>query len=257
MNARHYYSQQQPSHQCRPNSNDIYLTYPQTDTPSMVQYEKDTGRQNCGIATNRQLLNSIVCCATAAATGLIHGRNRCEHPVSCSKHDLNALYINNNNNDNIGLTSKLFVNRNCRPINNPSEFYNKHYSMYTTRKRDPLPPTPPPPPINYSSPESISITDRWKHNYNDNSDFHKQSKNIPIIETNQKQNNASIDQELIQMLRYLMHRQEIDDNINRRLHEWRLFSMFIDKVLFWIFTITTIVTSVVFLLIIPVKRRGF
>lgn len=224
----------------------------------MVQFEKDTGRQNCGISTNRQLLNSIVCCATAAATGLIYNRNSNEHPVAFSKHDPNPLY--STNNDNISLTSKLFANRNCRPMNNPSKFRNKHCFLHTTRRREESPPTPPPPPINYSLPESIPIVDRWKHNYiNDNNNFNKNPKNNPInfITSNQKADNASIDQELIQMLRYLMHRQEIDDNINRRLHEWRLFSMFIDKVLFWIFTFTTIVTSVVFLLIIPVKRRGF
>lgn len=65
------------------------------------------------------------------------------------------------------------------------------------------------------------------------------------------------DAEIMQMLRYLMLRQETEDDCTRRIHEWRQLSMFIDKILFWIFTVVTLGTSLLFLLIIPFSRRGF
>lgn len=64
-------------------------------------------------------------------------------------------------------------------------------------------------------------------------------------------------EEVMVMLRYLMHRQETEDDVTRRIHEWRQLSMFIDKILFWIFTIVTVFTSCIFLLFIPIMRRGF
>lgn len=68
---------------------------------------------------------------------------------------------------------------------------------------------------------------------------------------------ADAGEEVMIMLRYLMHRQETEDNVTRRIHEWRQLSMFIDKILFWIFTIVTVFTSCIFLLFIPIMRRGF
>ena len=62
-------------------------------------------------------------------------------------------------------------------------------------------------------------------------------------------------EEVMVMLRYLMHRQETEDDCTRRIHEWRQLSMFIDKVLFWIFTIVTVLTSCIFLVFIPIMRR--
>ena len=64
------------------------------------------------------------------------------------------------------------------------------------------------------------------------------------------------DCEIRYLLGHLIKRQEFEDQCNRRIHEWRLLSMFIDKVLFWIFMLTTLATSVIFLVIIPIQRRG-
>lgn len=66
----------------------------------------------------------------------------------------------------------------------------------------------------------------------------------------------STEQEIANLLRHLLQRQDFEDNCNRRIHEWRILSVLIDKVLFWIFMLTTVATSVIFLLIIPIQRRG-
>jgi len=67
----------------------------------------------------------------------------------------------------------------------------------------------------------------------------------------------SSQEELSQILRYLLWRQEIEDHHNRMVHEWRLLALIIDKVLFWVFLIITFVSSLSFLVIIPIQRRGF
>lgn len=68
--------------------------------------------------------------------------------------------------------------------------------------------------------------------------------------------NISLEQEVKRMLRYVRHRQDMEDATNRRIHEWRLLSMFIDKILFWIFLVVTLATSIIFLVVIPIQRRG-
>ncbi len=67
----------------------------------------------------------------------------------------------------------------------------------------------------------------------------------------------SSQEELTQILRYLLWRQEIEDQHNRMVHEWRLLALVVDKVLFWVFLIVTFVSSLSFLVIIPIQRRGF
>lgn len=67
---------------------------------------------------------------------------------------------------------------------------------------------------------------------------------------------TELDNELIGLIHNLRRRQNMEDAHNRRMHEWRLLSMFIDKILFWIFTTVTVAISVTFLLIIPMQRRN-
>ncbi len=67
----------------------------------------------------------------------------------------------------------------------------------------------------------------------------------------------SSQEELSQILKYLLWRQEIEDQHNRMVHEWRLLALAVDKVLFWVFLIITLVSSLSFLVIIPIQRRGF
>lgn len=63
--------------------------------------------------------------------------------------------------------------------------------------------------------------------------------------------------ELLKIMRYLMWRQQLEDLHNKMVHEWRLLALAIDKVLFWVFLVITVVSSLSFLVIIPVQRRGF
>ncbi|RWS02706.1 ligand-gated ion channel subunit-like protein [Dinothrombium tinctorium] len=64
-------------------------------------------------------------------------------------------------------------------------------------------------------------------------------------------------EEMLRILRYLIWRQEIEDKHNKMVHEWRLLALAIDKVLFWVFLVITVTSSLSFLVIIPVQRRGF
>lgn len=76
--------------------------------------------------------------------------------------------------------------------------------------------------------------------------------------TSRKNNVRSESNEIIlSMLHNLMNRQRIEDDCIRRQHEWRQLSVLIDKILFWIFMIVTVFTSILFLFIIPIQRRGF
>lgn len=63
--------------------------------------------------------------------------------------------------------------------------------------------------------------------------------------------------ELLKIMRYLMWRQQLEDQHNKMVHEWRLLALAIDKVLFWVFLVITVVSSLSFLVIIPIQRRGF
>ncbi|CAG2177461.1 unnamed protein product, partial [Oppiella nova] len=76
-------------------------------------------------------------------------------------------------------------------------------------------------------------------------------------ETSPEMANQSSYEELTQILNYLLWRQEIEDNYNRMVHEWRLLALVIDKVLFWVFFVITLLSSLSFLVIIPIQRRGF
>lgn len=69
--------------------------------------------------------------------------------------------------------------------------------------------------------------------------------------------NDSASEEMLKILRYLIWRQDLEDQHNRIVHEWRLLALAIDKVLFWVFLVITVISSLSFLVIIPIQRRGF
>lgn len=71
------------------------------------------------------------------------------------------------------------------------------------------------------------------------------------------QNSSPVDDEMLKILRYLMWRQQLEDQHNKMVHEWRLLALAIDKILFWVFLVITVVSSLSFLVIIPIQRRGF
>lgn len=66
-----------------------------------------------------------------------------------------------------------------------------------------------------------------------------------------------VDDEIGQILVRLIQRQELEDIHNKVVQEWRYLALIIDKILFWIFLVMTVACSLLFLVILPAKRRGF
>jgi len=64
-------------------------------------------------------------------------------------------------------------------------------------------------------------------------------------------------EELLDACKYLLWKNELKVSNSAVVHEWRLLALFIDKILFWIFFIIITVSSLLFLVIIPVQQRGF
>ncbi|CAG2113693.1 unnamed protein product, partial [Medioppia subpectinata] len=63
-------------------------------------------------------------------------------------------------------------------------------------------------------------------------------------------------EELLDIIcRYLMWENELKEHESSVIHEWRLLALFIDRILFWIFFIITFCSSVMFLVVIPIKQR--
>lgn len=63
-------------------------------------------------------------------------------------------------------------------------------------------------------------------------------------------------EEIIRALKILLSRQEREDAEKKRLNEWRVIAIAVDRILFWVFFIVTTVSSVVFLVILPVVKRS-
>lgn len=63
-------------------------------------------------------------------------------------------------------------------------------------------------------------------------------------------------EEIIRALRILLSRQEREEAEKKRLNEWRVIAIAVDRILFWIFFLITTVSSVVFLVILPVVKRA-
>ena len=63
--------------------------------------------------------------------------------------------------------------------------------------------------------------------------------------------------EMLKILQNLVRRQNLEDEHNRAVHDWRLLALAVDRVLFWIILVITVISSVSFLVIIPIQKRGF
>ncbi|CAL8129179.1 unnamed protein product [Orchesella dallaii] len=61
---------------------------------------------------------------------------------------------------------------------------------------------------------------------------------------------------LVTAVRYLMSIQEQVESQNVLVAEWRLVAQAVDRILFWIFTVMTIISSMVLLLILPLYKRS-
>lgn len=65
-----------------------------------------------------------------------------------------------------------------------------------------------------------------------------------------------VQEEVLRTLRYLMEKQQREEHLTRTVNEWRQMALVIDRTLFWFFLIITAVSSICFLVVIPIQRRG-
>lgn len=88
----------------------------------------------------------------------------------------------------------------------------------------------------------------------------RRSHQIPTSKVNGSssgtQCSARIQEEILRSLRYIVQRQEQEDHRIRVVNEWRQIALVIDRILFWIFFIVTVMSSLSFLVIVPLHRRG-
>nr|XP_042902633.1 neuronal acetylcholine receptor subunit alpha-2 isoform X2 [Parasteatoda tepidariorum] len=103
---------------------------------------------------------------------------------------------------------------------------------------------------------------------NNSTDMSSNKRRSHGITTNKGQANGSspmgssgapgtkIQEEILRTLQYLLYRQEQEDHRIRVVNEWRQMALVIDRILFWIFFVITVVSSLSFLVIVPLHRRG-
>ena len=77
------------------------------------------------------------------------------------------------------------------------------------------------------------------------------TRHSPVVSSNYK-----IQEEILQSLRILISRQQKQDMDLKRMNEWRSIAIAVDRILFWIFFAITTVSSIVFLLILPLTKRA-
>ncbi|CAF0997049.1 unnamed protein product [Rotaria sordida] len=59
-------------------------------------------------------------------------------------------------------------------------------------------------------------------------------------------------------LKYLMNKQKLEEDRNEIINEWKLMAIIMDRLLFWLFTIFTVLSTVICLIIIPfLKNAGY
>jgi len=64
-------------------------------------------------------------------------------------------------------------------------------------------------------------------------------------------------EELLKSIKLLVGKQEDIEAQNVMVAEWRLVAQVVDKVLFWVFTTVTIVSSLLFLIVLPMYKRSW
>uniref|UniRef100_A0A131YGP4 Nicotinic acetylcholine receptor, invertebrate n=1 Tax=Rhipicephalus appendiculatus TaxID=34631 RepID=A0A131YGP4_RHIAP len=65
-----------------------------------------------------------------------------------------------------------------------------------------------------------------------------------------------VQEEVLRTLRYLLEKQQREEHLTRTVNEWRQMALVIDRTLFWFFLVITAVSSICFLVVIPIQRRG-
>ncbi|XP_015790530.1 acetylcholine receptor subunit alpha-type acr-16 [Tetranychus urticae] len=141
---------------------------------------------------------------------------------------------NNNNNNNASedrFNSVQFnLHRNCSPSAAPTGSTESYYPQQ-------------------------AATQNQSHNQPHNQQQHQQKQQSSGPRNSSR--GLTPQEEIVKILKYLLWRQELEDHHNRVVHEWRLLALAIDKILFWVFLAITLTSSLSFLVIIPIQRRGF
>ncbi|CAF3495749.1 unnamed protein product, partial [Rotaria sp. Silwood2] len=59
-------------------------------------------------------------------------------------------------------------------------------------------------------------------------------------------------------LKYIINKQKLEEDRNETINEWKLMALIMDRLLFWLFTMFTILSTVLCLIIIPfLKNSGY
>ena len=67
---------------------------------------------------------------------------------------------------------------------------------------------------------------------------------------------SKVQQDMLRALKQLVTRKEHQVETKKRLNEWRMVAIAVDRILFWIFFVITTISSLVFLVILPVMKRA-
>ncbi|XP_018016609.2 neuronal acetylcholine receptor subunit alpha-5-like [Hyalella azteca] len=92
----------------------------------------------------------------------------------------------------------------------------------------------------------------WRE-YNDSNSFRRTNSisHSPVVA-----GGCRLQEEILMALRALLSRQLRQDTDLKRLNEWRTVAIAVDRILFWVFFVVTTVSSVVFLLVLPLVKRA-
>lgn len=104
----------------------------------------------------------------------------------------------------------------------------------------------------YSSTESVSNL-----NVSEYARQHQNKGDKPTGVRHPAAPSTHLQEEVLKALRYLLAKQELEDQGIRVVNEWRQIAVVVDRFLFWIFFLGTAISSACFLLIVPMGRRGF
>ncbi|XP_076061263.1 neuronal acetylcholine receptor subunit alpha-10-like, partial [Oratosquilla oratoria] len=109
-------------------------------------------------------------------------------------------------------------------------------------------------PVEYSSAEDLH-TYGWRE-YNDTNSYRRSNANSHYSPNLAAMGTSRAQEEIVRALKLLLGRQEQEDADKKRLNEWRTIAIAVDRILFWVFFLVTTVSSVVFLVVLPVVKRS-
>ncbi|XP_068215647.1 neuronal acetylcholine receptor subunit alpha-10-like [Palaemon carinicauda] len=108
----------------------------------------------------------------------------------------------------------------------------------------------------YSSTEDLQNLNIGWRDYNNDNTFRRTNSSSAYSPNLAAIGPSRVQEEIMRTLKTLLSRHEREDADKKRLNEWRVIAITVDRILFWIFFIVTTVSSVVFLVILPVVKRS-